>query len=60
GVFAFDVNTIYKHKNVLSDNVFVYEPENVFCVWQNNFNPEDNSVDILLVSVELKAVNVKQ
>ena len=48
GAFAFDVNTIYKHKNVLADNVFVYEPENVYCVWQNNYNENDNSVDISL------------
>lgn len=48
GAFAFDVNTIYKHKNVLADNVFVYEPENVYCVWQNNYNKNDNSVDISL------------
>lgn len=48
GAFAFDVNTIYKHKNVLADNVFVYEPENVYCVWQNNYNLNDNSVDISL------------
>lgn len=48
GAFAFDVNTIFKHRNVLADNVFVYEPENVYCVWQNNFNADDNSVDISL------------
>ena len=48
GAFAFDVNTIYKHKNVLADNVFVYETENVYCVWQNNYNEKDNSVDISL------------
>ncbi len=48
GVFAFDVNTIHKHKNILADNVFVYEPDDLFCVWQNNYNPDDNSVDISL------------
>ena len=48
GVFAFDVNTIHKHKNVLADNAFVFEPEGVFCAWQNRFNPEDNSVEINL------------
>lgn len=48
GAFAFDVNTLYKHKNVLADNVFVYEPEDVYCVWQNNFNESDGSVDITL------------
>lgn len=45
GVFAFDVNTIYKHKNILADNAFVYESDGVFCVWQNSLNA-DNSVDI--------------
>ncbi len=48
GAFAFDVNTIHKHKNVLADNVFVYEPDGLFCVWQNNFNETDNSVEISL------------
>lgn len=48
GAFAFDVNTINKHKNILADNVFVYEPDDLFCVWQNNYNPDDNSVDISL------------
>ena len=48
GAFAFDVNTLYKHKFVLADNVFVYEPDGVYCVWQNSFNEADGSVDISL------------
>lgn len=48
GAFAFDVNTVYKHKKILSDNSFVYDFDDLFCVWQNNYNPEDNSVDIAL------------
>lgn len=48
GAFAFDVNTLYKHKFVLADNVFVYEPDGVYCVWQNSFNEADSSVDISL------------
>ncbi len=48
GVFAFDVNTIHKHRNVLADNAFVYEFDDLFCVWQNNYNSDDNSVDISL------------
>ncbi len=48
GAFAFDVNTLYKHKNVLADNVYVYETENVYCVWQNSYNESDSSVDISL------------
>lgn len=48
GVFAFDVNTVYKHRNILADNAFVYDYEDFFCSWQNNYNPDDNSVDITL------------
>lgn len=48
GAFAFDVNTIHKHKNVLADNAFVFEPDGLFCVWQNNYNSSDNSVEISL------------
>lgn len=48
GVFVFDVNTQYKHREVLGDNTFVYEEEGVFCVWQNNYYGEDDTVEIFL------------
>ena len=35
GLFVFDVNTVYKHEQVLANNTFVYETDKVFCVWQN-------------------------
>lgn len=35
-LFIFDVNTVYKHKTLLSDNTFVIEDESVFCTWQND------------------------
>ena len=47
GMFIFDVNTVYKHREVLADNVFVMENERVFCVWQN-FPREDDITDIAL------------
>ncbi len=46
GVFAFDVNTLFKHENILADNAFIYELDGMFCTWQNSFNREDGSVDI--------------
>lgn len=48
GVFVFDVNTVYKHREVLGDNTFVYEEDDVFCVWQNCYYEEDDSVEIFL------------
>jgi ubiquinone/menaquinone biosynthesis C-methylase UbiE len=46
-LFIFDLNTPYKHKEVLGDNVFVREDETAFCVWQNEYVGE-NTVDIYL------------
>lgn len=47
GIFLFDANTLYKHKEVLADNVFVFDTDEVYCVWQNTPS-EDNRVDISL------------
>lgn len=48
GVFVFDVNTPYKHREVLGDNPFVYDLEGLYCVWQNAYDPQDDTVEILL------------
>lgn len=48
GLFIFDVNTPHKHKSVLADNTFVYDLEEVYCVWQNSYNEKDCSTDIVL------------
>lgn len=45
GLFVFDVNTVYKHKEILADNTFVYDTDNVYCVWQNSLK-ENNVVDM--------------
>lgn len=47
GLFVFDVNTVYKHREVLGDNAFVFENDEVFCAWQNELC-EDNVVNIYL------------
>ena len=47
GVFLFDVNTPYKHEHILADSTFVYETEDVFCVWENEYEG-DGVTDIQL------------
>lgn len=47
-LFIFDVNTEYKHREILGDNVFVMDREQVYCVWANAYNPKNNTVDIML------------
>ncbi len=48
GVFVFDVNTPYKHKNILGSNTFVYDTDDVYLVWQNTYRERDCSVKIEL------------
>lgn len=48
GVFLFDVNTPYKHERVLADNTFVYDLDDVFCVWQNAYDPKTKMTDVTL------------
>lgn len=47
GLFVFDVNTVYKHKEILADNSFVFDYEDFFLSWDNEF-VGDNSVRILI------------
>ncbi|MBQ2751639.1 MAG: class I SAM-dependent methyltransferase [Oscillospiraceae bacterium] len=35
GVFVFDMNTPYKHRELLGDNCYVYEDDDAMCVWRN-------------------------
>jgi ubiquinone/menaquinone biosynthesis C-methylase UbiE len=46
GIFIFDMNTVFKHENVLSDNVFIYDTPEVYCIWENYFSKKDNRIDI--------------
>lgn len=47
-LFIFDVNTEYKHKEVLGNNVFVIDKQDVYCVWANNYSKKNNIVEISL------------
>ena len=47
-LFIFDINTPYKHKRVLGDNIFIKQGRDVYCVWQNEYKNEQNRVDITL------------
>lgn len=48
GLFIFDVNTLYKHRDILGNNTFVYDIDDVYCVWQNSFNEINGQIDISL------------
>ena len=48
GLFLFDVNSPYKHRQVLGNNTFVYDVDSVYCVWQNEYEEETGIVNISL------------
>ncbi len=48
GLFIFDINTPYKHRNILANNTFTYETDNVYCVWENSLNKNTDEVSINL------------
>ncbi len=48
GLFIFDMNSIYKHREILSDNSYVYEDSNYFLTWRNEYDEELSRVKIVL------------
>lgn len=47
-LFIFDVNTVYKHNEILANNTFVYDTKDVYCVWQNTLAKDKRTVEISL------------
>ncbi|MGI6269663.1 MAG: class I SAM-dependent DNA methyltransferase [Candidatus Howiella sp.] len=45
GLFLFDVNSLYKQREILGNNTFVYDMEEVYLVWQNTLQ---NGCDVRL------------
>lgn len=46
GIFLFDMNTEYKHKRILGNNTFVYDTDDVYCVWQNTCEGSRVTIDL--------------
>lgn len=47
-LFIFDLNTEYKHRHILGDNTFVIEQEDIYCVWQNEYDVKNSTTEITL------------
>ena len=48
GLLIFDINTEYKFKNILADNIYTYDSDDIFYVWENNFLEEEKLCDFYL------------
>ena len=52
GLFFFDINSLYKFEKLYGENTYVFESENAFCVWQNDYCREEQSCDFRLTIFE--------
>ncbi len=48
GLLIFDINTEYKFKNILADNIFAYDNDDVFYVWENDYIENERLCDFYL------------
>lgn len=46
GVFIFDINSYYKLTNILGNNLFTYDDDNIVYIWENIL--EENIIDMYL------------
>ena len=48
GLLIFDINTEYKFKNILADNIFTFDNDRIFYTWENNYCEEEKLCDFYL------------
>lgn len=48
GIFIFDVNSYYKLKNIIGNNTFVEDREDVFYVWENEYDEMNNTCEFYI------------
>ncbi|MGN1481575.1 class I SAM-dependent DNA methyltransferase [Porcipelethomonas sp.] len=46
GLFIFDINTEFKHKTILGEHTFIYDTDEVYCVWQNSCENSKVKIDL--------------
>ena len=50
GIFIFDMNTLYKHEHIMGNNSFVYDMEDIYCVWSSYFD-EQNYINEIVIDL---------
>ncbi|MEG2672186.1 MAG: class I SAM-dependent methyltransferase [Ruthenibacterium sp.] len=46
GVFLFDMNTPYKHEEILANQTFELEADDALCVWKNHYDAQNKCTQI--------------
>ncbi|MBQ3553939.1 MAG: methyltransferase domain-containing protein [Clostridia bacterium] len=52
GLFIFDINSEYKFRNILANHTYTYETDDIFYVWENDFDEETKLCDFYLTFFE--------
>lgn len=42
GIFIFDINSCHKLKNTIGNNIFLEDRDDIFYIWQNEYEEENN------------------
>ena len=48
GLFVFDINSPYKFENILADNIFTFDTDEIYYVWENDYDIENKLCDFYL------------
>lgn len=48
GIFTFDINSYYKLKNIIGNNTFIEDREDIFYTWENFYEEETNICNFYL------------
>lgn len=48
GLFIFDINSYHKLKDILGNNIFIYDDEDIFYTWENNFDDSSKCCEFYL------------
>lgn len=48
GLFIFDINSYYKLKNIIGENIFIEDTDDIFYVWDNEFIEEEEICNFYL------------
>ena len=48
GLLLFDINSEYKFSNILADNVFTFDSDDIFYTWENYYMQEEKLCDFYL------------
>ena len=55
GVFIFDMNTEYKHRNILKNNKFDFDEEEAECIWCNTLDEKENRTKVSITINDKKS-----